>query len=103
MAAGLLGCEGLTSGDGDPVAIEFIDPPDSILVGETLTVQVRALNRSGDSIPGVIPKLLSENPDTLAVTDDSTAIIGRIAGPGRMRAVIGDLQTAIFPIPVRTP
>ena len=103
--AAVLGCTGLTSGDSDPVAIELDAPPSTIAVNETITIVTRALNRSGGVIPGVIPVLIPLNPDTLGVTDDGSALIGRLAGAGRYVAAISgtNLQTSTFPISVTTP
>ena len=44
-------CTGLTVGN-TPVAIEFVQPPASITVGQTDTLHIRVLDRSGDSLPG---------------------------------------------------
>lgn len=103
--AAVLGCTGLISGDSDPVAIELVAPPSTIAVNETLAIVTRALNRSGDVIPGVVPVLVPLNPDTLGVTDDGSALIGRLAGAGRYVAAISgtNLQTSVFPISVNTP
>lgn len=58
-------CTGLTS--DAPIAIEVVAPPDTVHVGETLAVNVRVLDRNGDSIPGAAIFLTSFKPDTLGV------------------------------------
>jgi len=103
MTAGLPGCTGLTSGDSDPVVIEIINPPPAIGVNDTVTIRMRALNRNGDSIPDAPVRLISENPDTLGITADSTAIIGRIPGPGRFLAAVGNLNSQTFTTTVTAP
>lgn len=78
-----------------------MDPPDSVHVGETLLVQVRALNRSGDSIPGAAIVLVSLTPDTLAVPAGQHAVTGVAVGPGRIVAEVGTLQSGDLSILVK--
>lgn len=102
MAAGL-GCEGLTSGDDEPVAIVIVNPPSSIDTGQTLPITARALNRSGDTIPGLTPALISQNPDTLVADSVTGTITGRLKGTGRLVAAVGSTQSEILQIPVVAP
>ncbi len=70
-----------------------MDPPDSIAVGDTVPVGVRALNRSGDSIPGVALSLISLDPDSIAVPPGRLAVVGLVLGGGRIVATAGDLPS----------
>ena len=96
-------CTGLTGGDSEAVAIEFVAPPDTITVNETTVVNVRVLNRSGDSIPGAAWVLLSLSPDTIGIDSARHAVIGLMAGAGRILARTGDLPSAPFRIVVKQP
>lgn len=96
----VLGCEGLSSAEDKPVAIEIVAPPDSILVGDTIVIQVRVLNRSGDSIPGAVVTLISLTPDTLGVDNARLAVIGKAVGPGRAIAESG-IRSEPFPVLVK--
>ena len=79
-----------------------VDPlPDSIVVGDTVPVHARALNRSGDSIPGAPIELISLNPDTLGVDPAQPAIIGVTIGTGRFVARTGNIPSIVLLIPVR--
>lgn len=105
-AAGLLylaaACTGLTGGDS-PVAIEFVDPPDTIVVGVPTPVRVRALNRDGDSLPGAPIALVSLTPDTIAADSAQRTVTGLLAGSGRIIARVGALVTEPFRIVARNP
>ncbi len=81
--------------------MEFVNPPDSVLVGDTVSIQVRALNRSGDSIPGALLELFSNDPDTLAVPPGQLAVVGLVIGTGEIVAKAGDLPSDPLPIKVR--
>lgn len=96
-----LACSGLLSGGDAVVAIEFVNPPDSIRVNDTVVIQVRALNRSGDSIPNAVIFIYSQNPDTMAVDSARMAVVGKKVGQGRLVAVSNGLPTAPLPIPVK--
>lgn len=97
----VLACEGVTSGTDTPVALVVLNKPDSILVGDTAVIQVRALNRSGDTIPNAVIVLFSRNPDTLGVDSARMAVIGLQKGTGRAVAVSGGLPSETFLIPVK--
>ena len=101
LAAGA-SCSGIVSGD-EPVAIEFVAPPDTVLVDDTVVMNVRVLNRAGDSIPGAPVRLIALNPDTLAVDSALQAVIGRAPGPGRVVAWSGSLPSDPFRIIVVAP
>lgn len=103
-------CTGLTGGDSEAVAIEFVAPPDTIHVDSVKVVNVRVLNRSGDSIPGATWVLLTLSPDTIGIDSARHAVIGlRWAdttshiGSGRILARTGDLPSAPFRIVVIQP
>jgi len=99
MAAGL-GCTGLASGDDEPFAIVFVNPPTNIQIDQTLPITARALNRGGDTIAGAMLELFAENPDTLVVDAAAGTITGRLAGAGRLVAsapndVLGRLTVTV--------
>ena len=96
-----LSCEGFTSADDRPVAIQVDPLPDSILINDTVLVHARALNRSGDSIPGAPIELLALNPDTLGVDPARIAIFGVSTGTGRFVARAGNIPSIVLLIPVR--
>lgn len=66
-------CTGFTTGD-NAIAIEFVAPPDTVRVGDTVVIQVRVLARSGDSIPGAPVTLVSLTPDTIGVDSVRQAV-----------------------------
>ncbi len=91
----------MSSADDVPVAVEIVDPPDSIVVGDTVPVGVRALNRSGDSIPGAALSLISLDPDSIAVPPGQLAVVGLVQGGGRIVAKAGDLPSDPLRILIR--
>ena len=96
-----MSCQGLVSGDSTPVAVQVVAPPDTILVGDTIPIDVRVLNRSGDSIPGAPVALVSLNPDTIGIDTASLAVVGIAAGPGQVIAKAGSLPSQPFRIIVK--
>ena len=96
-----MSCRGLVSGDSTPVAVQVVAPPDSILVGDTIPIDVRVLNRSGDSIPGAPVALVSLNPDTIGVDSARLAVVGLAKGPGQVIAKTGSLPSQPFRIIVK--
>jgi hypothetical protein len=96
-------CSAITGDSDQPVALEFVAPPDTVLVGETAFVAVRVLNRAGDSIPGADVSLLALNPDTLDVVPDTTLVVGVAPGPGRIVAASAGLRSEPFRIIVKSP
>ena len=99
----LAACSGLTSSDSTPVAIEFVAPPDTIVVGDTVPLHILALNRSGDSIVGAPLTLFSLDTDTIAVDSARLAVIGLLAGHGRVVARSGNLPSFPLTIVVKLP
>lgn len=95
-------CSGAFAGN-DPVAIEFVAPPDTLHVGDTTAVHVRVLDRAGDSVPGAPVRLVSLNPDTLGVDTLRQAVIGKAVGPGRLVAWSANLASDPFRIIVVAP
>ena len=95
------GCEGLTSGDTKAVALEVVAPPDTILVNQHITIHVRVLNRSGDSIVGAPVRLVSLTPDTVGVDSTQVAIVGINAGPGKYVAFSGSLPSVPIAVIVK--
>ena len=95
MAAGLLaGCSSLpTTGDGI-VAIEVRIPSSLTLrLGDSVTLQARALNQQGDSVAGVIRWF---TVDTAAVTVDSirgVVTARKSSGTARIQASVGTLHS----------
>jgi hypothetical protein len=85
------------------VAIQFVSPPDTILVNDTVPLQVRVLNRAGDSIPGAVVTLTSLDPDTIGIDSARQAVIGIVAGSGRVVARSGSLPSDPFRIVVKVP
>lgn len=94
-------CKGFTEGRDQPVAIEFVGVPDTVAVDSTVFVPVRVLNRSGDSIPGAPIRLTSLDTLTLGVDSASQSVIGLVAGPARIVASSGSLQSSPFRITVK--
>lgn len=92
-------CQGLTSGESVPVAVQFVQPPDSMHVGDTVVIHVRVLNRSGDSIPGAPVSLFSVD-SLLAVDTARFAVVARFPGTGRVVARSGSLPSDPLPIAI---
>ena len=78
-----------------------MSPPDTILLGDTVAIEVHALNRSGGSIPGAPLELFSDDPDTIAVVSGALAVVGLVPGRGDLIAKSGDLPSAPFRIVVK--
>ncbi|MFI5207056.1 MAG: hypothetical protein ACHQX4_03470 [Gemmatimonadales bacterium] len=81
-----------------PVAVQFVQPPDSMHVGDTVVLHVRVLNRAGDSIPGAPIVLFSQDPDTMSVDSALFAVVANIVGTGRVVARSGTLPSDPLPI-----
>jgi len=93
-------CEGLTSGENVPVAVQFVQPPNSMHVGDTVVLRVRVLNRSGDSIPGAPVSLFSV--DSLLTVDAARmAVVAHYTGTGKVVAKSGSLPSDPLPIPIK--
>lgn len=69
-------------------------------VGDTVVMQVRVLNRSGDSIPGA-PVVIFSQDSLLAVDSARLAVIAKYAGTGHVVARSGSLPSAPLPIPIK--
>jgi hypothetical protein len=96
----LAACEGLTSGGNVPVAVQFVQPPDSMHVGDTVVLLVRVLNRAGDSIPGAPVSLFSV--DSLMTVDSARfAVVAKFVGTGHVVAKSGSLPSDPLPIPIK--
>jgi hypothetical protein len=80
-----------------------VNPPDTVVVGDTVLITVEALNRSGDVIPDAQNLLISLDPDTIAVTASGLSVVGLLPGGGRIVAGTGNLRSAPFRIGVRAP
>lgn len=97
-----MSCKGLVSGDSTPVAVQVVAPPDSIHVGDTVTIEVHVLNRSGDSIPGAPIALFALTPDTAVGIDSARqAVVGLKVGSGSVVAKTGSLPSQPFLILVK--
>ena len=83
------------------MAIDVIAPPDSVHVGDTVVIHLRALNRAGDSIVGATIALISLTPDTLGIDSARGAVVGKAVGPGRAIARSGDLVSTPFAVLVK--
>ena len=99
------GCTGLVSDFSQPVAIEFVTSQGAALSVEeqdTLVVGVRVRDAAGDTVPGAPVRVVSLTPDTLGV--DSArhfGLIGLRAGPGRVIAISGSLQSSPLAVTVQ--
>ena len=97
-----MACEGLTSSSTRPFAVEFVNPPTSVNVNDTVTLHAVAVNRAGDSIPGSPLVLVSLDPDTMAVLDTTALkVTGVKAGTGRLVVKAGDLPSAPLLITIK--
>jgi len=91
------GCQGYSTDFSAPVAIAIVTsrvPPLLLEQDDTLRVGVIVLDRAGDSVPGAKVRLLSLDPDTVAVDSVTFAITGVRPGTGRVIALSGSLQSA---------
>lgn len=80
--------------------MQFVQPPDSMHVGDTLVLHVRVLNRAGDSIPGAPVSLFSL--DTLVAVDSARfAVVAKRVGIGHVVARNGSLPSDPLPIPIK--
>ncbi len=84
-----------------------MNPPDTILVGDTVPVTIEALNRSGDLIPDA-PVYLVSLRDTVVAIADSVNVVGLPIGAltadtASVVARVGNLATFPFRIVVRVP
>ena len=76
--------------------MQFVQPPDSMKVGDTVVLHVRVLNRAGDSIAA--PVVLFSQDSLLAVDSALSAVIGQFAGTGHVVARTGPLPSDPLPI-----
>jgi hypothetical protein len=81
--------------------VQFVQPPDSMHVGDTVVLRARVLNRAGDSIPGAPIVLFSLDPDTMAVDSARFAVVAKVVGIGRVVARSGSLPSDPLPIPIK--
>jgi hypothetical protein len=91
------GCQGYSTDLSAPVAIEIVTtrlPPFRVEEADTFRVRVVVLDRGGDSIVGRPVRLLSLNPDTLAIDSADFGLVGVRPGSGRVVAISGNLQSA---------
>lgn len=91
------GCEGYSTDFSTPVAVEIVTvqhPPFKVQELDTLRVRVLLLDRGGDSIAGAAVRLLSFDPDTLAIDSATFGLVGVRPGTGRVVAIAGNLQSA---------
>ena len=84
-----------------------MDPPDTILVGDTVPVTIEALNRAGDPIPGA-PVFLVSFRDTVVGIADSVKVVGLpidtlATDTASVVAKVGNLTGFPFRIVVRAP
>ncbi len=80
--------------------MQFVHPPDSMHVGDTVVLHVRVLNRAGDSIPGAPASLFSQ--DTLMAVDSARfAVVAKVIGIGHVVAKSGSLPSEPLPIPIK--
>ena len=84
-----------------PVAIEFVQPPDSMHVGDTVALHIRVLNRSGDSIVGAPLIIFSNDADTMAVDSVQLLVIAKVKGTGRIVARSGTFPSNPLLIPIK--
>ncbi len=92
----MAGCTGITGDAGTPVAIEFVTsqtPPLRLEEFDTVLVRVRVRNSAGDTIAGAPVRLVSLNPDTVAVDSAIFGLVGVQPGPGRVVAFSGSLAS----------
>jgi hypothetical protein len=81
--------------------VVVVAPPDSLHVNDTVVIHARAINRSGDSIPGALLRLVSLDPDTLGVDSGRFAVVGVAPGPAKAIVKAGNLASNPFSILVR--
>jgi hypothetical protein len=100
LAALAWGCKGVTADANAPVAIEFLTPqapPVQLEELDTIVIGVRVRNQSGDTIPGAPIQLVALPTDTFPTVGVDTALhyglVGLRAGPGRVIAISGSLQS----------
>jgi hypothetical protein len=97
------GCQGYSTDFSTPVAIAIVTtqrPPLKVEEFDTLRVRVRVLDRAGDSVAGRSVRLVSLNPDTLAIDSADLGLVGVRPGTGRVVAISGNLQSAPLSITV---
>ena len=84
-----------------PVAVQFVQPPDSMHVNDTVLLHVQILNRSGDTIPG-LPILLSALDTLVSVDTTRVAVIAKHTGIGHVVArTTSGPPSAPLPIPIK--
>jgi hypothetical protein len=95
-------CTDLTTDLSVPVAIEIETPEGQFVeVGDTLRLQVRLLDRGGDSIPATGVRLAVIDTAYLTLDSADLAVIGRAAAPAaRVVALAGNLRSNPFSIQV---
>ena len=101
------GCQGYSTDFSTPVAIAIVTtqpPPLKVEEFATIHIRVRVLDRAGDSVGGAAVRLLSLNPDTLAIDSATFGLVGVRPGAGRVVAISGSLEsTPLLVAVVRAP
>ena len=96
-------CQGYSTDVSAPVAIAIITtqvPPFKVEEFDTLRVEVVVLDRAGDTVSGQAVRLVSLNPDTLAIDSADFGLVGLLPGLGRVVAFSGNLQSAPLSVTV---
>ncbi len=73
------------------------------MVGDTTPIEVRALNRSGDSIPGAPITLTNRNPALIAIPPGALSVVGLAPGVDSLVAQAGSLFSDPFRVVVIAP
>ena len=90
------GCQGYSTDLSAPVAIAIVttqSPPFRVQEFDTVRVRVVVLDRGGDTVAGAPVRLVSLNPDTLAIDSADLGLVGLVPGAARVMAISGALQS----------
>jgi hypothetical protein len=89
----LQGCSNLDEGAGGVVGLQITDPPSNIIeVGQTLQLNVVALDKDGNPVS---TEITWQAPDPTLTVDGTGVITGVSPGTGRVQAFAGSLASSL--------
>jgi hypothetical protein len=101
-AAPLAACSDFADQGGGVIAVEVRAPQrTSIVVGDTVRLSARALDRNGDSVAAAIVWRSADS--VLAVDSASGLVVGSFPGVGRVQAFLGTLASPLVQLQVTAP
>jgi hypothetical protein len=101
-AAAIAACSDFADQGGGVIAIEVRTPQQSsLVVGDTVRLSARAVDREGDSVAAALVWRSADS--VLGVDSASGIVVGRFPGLGRVQAFVGTLASPLVQLQVTAP